>query len=422
MPETGLTPQQIADNPWATGLGNGVYTKAFTNLKNLTGTDPEQANAIFNDLTPQFKKATIHQSFTEGALTEDQYVNAMASIIQETNPRPMWIDDGEIYTYKIGTSSDPADYSPTQAVRIPLSKNQDEAVDYSTLGTVSTDLKTTGKYDDSFVDFALNNPITGLAAAISGPIAGGILTAAKAANGQTLHASDWASLANAGMEYIGGADGLAEAQANADVAGEAAVSKAMSEANTLNEGYDFAGNLGLGAPVSGTDFTSVYQTAYDSSMASAGAGLSAVDKLTKIVETTGTSVEELQNIFKSVSEGESAFSDYDLTDATLDLLNNPLVEEDGVIYNLLDPDTAEINGAGSELDGTLDTILGFTEDVVLGGKEEEEEEDLNADPFAPLLDFAENFDVETADVAEVANVADIAKTADVADVADIDIT
>ena len=161
-----------------------------------------------------------------------------------------------------------------------------------------------------------------------------IQAAVKGATGGTLHASDWLALGAQGMKQFGDAGSLSEAQANADVAGEAAVGDAMREVNVGNAALDQTSSLGMnGAGVSTPNYDSIYETAYNASLAEAGTGIKALNSLEGMVEATGFTVEELKDIYSKVSSGESTFLDYGLPNAVTDLLSNPPDDMAGMILN-----------------------------------------------------------------------------------------
>ena len=76
--------------------------------------------------------------------------------------------------------------------------NLGEFVSYGEIGTYSTIYVE----PDNDLDQILNNPLINIGAMFI-PFGTAALTAAKAANGQTLHASDWASLVSGGLEASG---------------------------------------------------------------------------------------------------------------------------------------------------------------------------------------------------------------------------
>ena len=76
--------------------------------------------------------------------------------------------------------------------------NVGEFISYGDIGTYSTIYVA----PENDIDQALNNPLVNIGAMFV-PFGTAALTAAKAANGQTLHASDWASLVSGGLEASG---------------------------------------------------------------------------------------------------------------------------------------------------------------------------------------------------------------------------
>ena len=229
---------------------NVPYNVAYNNWKQLALQDSAKADEIFGDLTPDYKKAFYHKSFKEGTLSEEQYINNMADAVSQGTPHPVWVDDGNIYTYKMGNPDDPESYSPSMAVKVPIFEDEQN---YNTFGSADK-LRTSGKYKKSFADFALNNPVTSLAAALGGPIGGLILATGKLANGQTLHGSDYASIALGGMEMANimtaPVDAAAAAQAGTDAmnaANAAGLANAMEIGNAAQAAATAGtGLLGLG--------------------------------------------------------------------------------------------------------------------------------------------------------------------------------
>ena len=101
-------------------------------------------------------------------------------------------------------------------------------IDQGPAGTYST------RYIDTSQSAAtglLNNPIMSIAASLAGPVGNLALTAAKAANGQTLHGMDYATVALSGLELSGALKApatVAEAAKAGEVAGKVALESGKS--------------------------------------------------------------------------------------------------------------------------------------------------------------------------------------------------
>lgn len=270
---------------------NVPYDVAYNNWKQLALQDSAKADEVFRDLTPDYKKAFYHKSFKEGTLSEEQYINNMADAISQGSPHPVWVDDGNIYTYKMGNPNDPESYSPSMAVQVPIFEDDQN---YNSFGSVDK-LHTSGKYKKSFADFALNNPVTSLAAALGGPIGGLVLATGKLANGQTLHGLDYASIALGGMEM---AD-IMKAPVGAAEAAQAGTD-AMNAANAA--GVANAMEIGNAAQAAASAGTGILGLSYNASQALI-TGVATGDPLDAIASAFGPAV--VKEVIGSLGVGDA---------------------------------------------------------------------------------------------------------------------
>lgn len=444
--------------------------------------DQEAFGEVYNTLNPNSQLNFLHTLYADESLTKENYLKLAGATLAAEDAR---LNGGEnsgtsyavINDYDTGDRlySYPTSSGPEFAREVVLFEDQEARQGNRSAGLTEDEWfkRTLGDKNTEQADKrsgwvkVRDNVILPLAQVVLSAATGGmsdaIQAAVKGATGGTLHASDWLALGSQGMKQFGDAGSLAEAQAKADVAAEAAVGDAMREVNATNTALGQTSSLGMsGAGVSVPNYGSIYETAYNASLAEAGTGIQALNSLEGMVEATGFTVEELKDIYSKVSSGESTFLDYGLSDAVTDLLVKPpedmagmilnwaggdninVLSEEGTIglgdvvetvddyfedYNNFFDTDLDISTVASSFDVDEDLAQSVLEDIITTNPDatleeitNELSESFNDDTAMPVVDFevdGEGESVKTADVADIADVADVANIADVAAVADV---
>ena len=235
-------------------------------------------------------------------------------------------------------------------------------IDQGPVGTYST------VYQDTSTSFAtglLNNPVMSIAASLAGPVGTLALTAAKAANGQTLHGMDYASAALSGFELSKTLQAPATA-AKAAEAGSKAMEATAAAGNTSFEAMTNAANTAESAALTGKGFTILgKQLSYNASKGLINA-VAVGDPKAAILGTFG---------------GELVEKGLDGVGLTADVINNSGIQYDDFTAGLTkvveevgngrDIDEALALGLGKYIReggtlgaGTADTLAGVVRDVV----------------------------------------------------------
>jgi len=196
----GLTPEQQKE-PWSKNT-TAILGEAVNNLNTLKETNPQEFESTFQSLTPKPALAFLYDQAKKGEITKEEHAQSAVNFLRKEQPdTPFFVENGKVYSYpakdtgskphEIVLTPDNVDFMPAQ--------NKDEYF-YNTLGTMSK--KPSEDFDINAVTGFLNDPVVNLVGAFLPPVALAT-TAAKAANGQTLHAGDWLTLASAGLEQAG---------------------------------------------------------------------------------------------------------------------------------------------------------------------------------------------------------------------------
>jgi len=196
----GLTPEQQKE-PWSKNT-TAILGEAVNNLNTLKETNPQEFESTFQSLTPKPALAFLYDQAKKGEITKEEHAQSAVNFLRKEQPdTPFFVENGKVYSYpakdtgskphEIVLTPDNVDFMPAQ--------NKDEYF-YNTLGTMSK--KPSEDFDIDAVTGFLNDPVVNLVGAFLPPVALAT-TAAKAANGQTLHAGDWLTLASAGLEQAG---------------------------------------------------------------------------------------------------------------------------------------------------------------------------------------------------------------------------
>ena len=213
-------------------LDNEITDWQTTNLSTLALEDPEAFAAEYGKLYETSQIKFLSSLYESGALDKDEYLNASAQTLMagdKYNTDVYIIDNGKLYAAPSNSADNPNFYSEVVLFPDQVSgQNQSNTFNYK-IGSQSP----TSDFDASGVTKFLNSAPIKMAASAFGLPGVAILTGLKAANGETLHAEDWAALAMAGLGDVAQAKGFdaAEAAAKADVAGNAAVDSAIAKYN-----------------------------------------------------------------------------------------------------------------------------------------------------------------------------------------------
>ena len=227
-------------------LSNEVVETQTANLNNLAKENPDVFAKEYGAISSKSKLSFLSNLYKEGTLNKEDYLNSAAQTLQaadKNSSNVYTIQEGKLYTAPKNQAKNPATFSEVVLFDNQVSGTYNTA--YSTASNVlSSTIGETGEYGSlapSGLTKLLNSAPINFAASMFGPIGIAALTGLKAANGQTLHATDWAKLAMAGASYYGTdvATGVADAST---VGSEAGLSIGDVDAfgNTMSNAGDLA--------------------------------------------------------------------------------------------------------------------------------------------------------------------------------------
>ena len=245
-------------------LDNEITDWQTTNLSTLASEDPAAFAQEYGKLYETSQLKFLNSLYESGSLSKDEYLNASAQTLMagDTYNKDVYIiDKGKLYAAPSQSADNPNFYNEVVLFPNQVSgQNKYNTFDYKIGGQAPT-----SDFDASGVTKFLNSAPIKMAASMFGLPGVAVLTGLRAANGETLHAEDWATLAMAGVGELKSVAGnpAAEAAANADVAANNAVDSAIAEYNSYASGFPAGTFI---AP----DLTAVYDAAYDASIAASG--------------------------------------------------------------------------------------------------------------------------------------------------------